>query len=78
MRWPCDLTIGSNLCIKIVAYKSILQEKLKCWTFVDARTLKKEDIRKETVYYLNDDDETEVSINDTIQGMPIKFSLLPI
>lgn len=45
---------------------------------MDARTLKKEDIRKETVYYLNDDDETEVSINDTIQGMPIKFSLLPI
>ncbi|KAI5943643.1 X-ray repair cross-complementing protein 5 [Manis javanica] len=77
MRWPCDLTIGSNLCIKIVAYKSILQEKLKCWTFVDARTLKKEDIRKETVYYLNDDDETEVSINDTIQGFRYGSNIVP-
>ncbi|XP_036772056.2 X-ray repair cross-complementing protein 5 isoform X1 [Manis pentadactyla] len=78
MRWPCDLTIGSNLCIKIVAYKSILQEKLKkSWTFVDARTLKEEDIRKETVYYLNDDDETEVSINDTIQGFRYGSNIVP-
>lgn len=36
---------------------------------MDARTLKKEDIQKETVYCLNDDDETEVSKEDTIQGM---------
>ena len=36
---------------------------------MDARTLKKEDIQKETVYCLNDDDETEVSKEDTIQGI---------
>ncbi|KAK2494254.1 hypothetical protein MC885_002917 [Smutsia gigantea] len=78
MRWPCELTIGSNLSIKIVAYKSILQERLKKhWTFVDARTLKEEDIRKETVYYLNDDDETEVSINDTIQGFRYGSNIVP-
>lgn len=45
---------------------------------MDARTLKKEDIQKETVYCLNDDDETEVSKEDTIQGIrPVRVSLLP-
>lgn len=39
------------------------------WTVVDAKTLKKEDVQKETVYCLNDDDETEVQKDDTIQGM---------
>ena len=59
MPWACQLTIGSNLSIKIIAYKSIVQEKVKKrWTVVDARTLKKEDVRKETVYCLNDDNET--------------------
>lgn len=36
---------------------------------VDARTLKKEDVQKETVYCLNDDDETEIQKDDAIQGM---------
>lgn len=46
---------------------------------MDARTQKKEDIQKETVYCLNDDDETEVPREDTIQGiiMPVRVSLLP-
>ena len=45
---------------------------------MDARTQKKEDIQKETVYCLNDDDETEVPKEDTIQGiMPVRVSLLP-
>lgn len=35
---------------------------------MDARTLKKEDLQKETVYCLNDDNETEVPKEDTIQG----------
>lgn len=47
MPWPCQLTIGSNLSIKIVAYKSIVQEKVKkTWTVVDARTLKKKIYKK--------------------------------
>ncbi|XP_007462915.1 PREDICTED: X-ray repair cross-complementing protein 5 [Lipotes vexillifer] len=78
MPWPCQLTIGSNLSIKIVAYKSILQEKTKkCWTVVDARTQKKEDIQKETVYCLNDDDETEVPEEDTIQGFRYGSDIIP-
>ncbi|XP_077011179.1 X-ray repair cross-complementing protein 5 isoform X2 [Tamandua tetradactyla] len=78
MPWPCQLTIGSNLSIKIVAYKSILQEKIrKTWTVVDARTLKKEDIQKETVYCLNDDDETEVLKEDTIQGFRYGSDIVP-
>ncbi|KAM8789799.1 X-ray repair cross-complementing protein 5 [Rhynchonycteris naso] len=78
MPWPCQLTIGSNLSIKILAYKSILQEKVKkTWTVVDARTLKKEDIRKETVYCLNDDDETEVPKEDTIQGFRYGSDIIP-
>uniref|UniRef100_A0AAA9TSV5 X-ray repair cross-complementing protein 5 n=1 Tax=Bos taurus TaxID=9913 RepID=A0AAA9TSV5_BOVIN len=78
MPWSCQLTIGSNLSIKIVAYKSITQEKVKkCWTVVDARTLKKEAIQKETVYCLNDDDETEVSKEDTIQGFRYGSDIIP-
>lgn len=42
---------------------------------MDARTLKKEDIQKETVYCLNDDDETEVAKEDTLQGMAVGASL---
>ncbi|XP_039089077.1 X-ray repair cross-complementing protein 5 [Hyaena hyaena] len=76
--WPCTLTIGSNLSIKIVAYKSIMQEKVKkYWTVVDARTLKKEDIQKETVYCLQDDDETEVPREDTIQGFRYGSDIVP-
>lgn len=41
----------------------------KVWAIVDAKTLRKEDVQKETVYCLNDDDETEVQKDDTIQGM---------
>lgn len=40
----------------------------KLWAIVDAKTLKREDVQKETVYCLNDDDETEVQKDDTIQG----------
>nr|XP_048314931.1 X-ray repair cross-complementing protein 5 [Myodes glareolus] len=78
MPWPCQLTIGPDLSIKIVAYKSIVQEKIKkSWTVVDARTLKKEDVQKETVYCLNDDDETEVSKEDTIQGFRYGSDIIP-
>lgn len=78
LPWPCQLTIGPNLSIRIVAYKSIVQEKFKkSWVVVDARTLKKEDIQKETVYCLNDDDETEVSKEDTIQGFRYGSDIIP-
>ncbi|KAM4836485.1 X-ray repair cross-complementing protein 5 [Thomomys bottae] len=78
MPWPCQLTIGSNLSIRIVAYKSIIQTKVrKTWIIVDARTLKKEDVRRETVYCLNDDDETEVSKEDTIQGFRYGSDIVP-
>ncbi|XP_043851626.1 X-ray repair cross-complementing protein 5 [Dromiciops gliroides] len=78
MPWPCQLTIGSNLSIRIVAYKSVTQEKVKkSWTVVDARTLRKEDIQKETVYCLNDDDETEIQKEDTIQGFRYGSDIVP-
>ncbi|XP_003405959.2 X-ray repair cross-complementing protein 5 isoform X1 [Loxodonta africana] len=78
MPWHCQLTVGSNLAIKIVAYKSIQQETIKkTWAVVDARTLKKEDIQKETVYCLNDDDETEVPKEDTIQGFRYGSDIVP-
>ncbi|XP_060049928.1 X-ray repair cross-complementing protein 5 [Erinaceus europaeus] len=78
MPWPCQLTIGSNLSVRIVAYKSIVPEKVKkSWTVVDARSLKKEDIKKETVYCLNDDDETEVPKEDTIQGFRYGSDIIP-
>ncbi|KAG8520987.1 X-ray repair cross-complementing protein 5, partial [Galemys pyrenaicus] len=78
MPWPCQLTIGSNLSIKIVAYKSITQENVKkAWTVVDARTLRKEDLQKETVYCLNDDDETEIPKEDIIQGFRYGSDIIP-
>uniref|UniRef100_A0A8C9ELL3 X-ray repair cross complementing 5 n=1 Tax=Pavo cristatus TaxID=9049 RepID=A0A8C9ELL3_PAVCR len=67
--WQCLLTIGSNLSIRIVAYKAVKEKVKKIWTVVDAKTLRKEDVQRETVYCLNDDDETEIQKDDTIQGM---------
>ncbi|XP_067995016.1 X-ray repair cross-complementing protein 5 [Melanerpes formicivorus] len=78
MPWPCQLTIGSNLSIRIVAYKSVTEEKLKkIWTVVDAKTHRKDDVQKETVYCLNDDDETEVPKDDTIQGFRYGSDIVP-
>ncbi|KFP99347.1 X-ray repair cross-complementing protein 5, partial [Leptosomus discolor] len=78
MAWPCQLTIGSNLSIRIVAYKSVTEEKVKkIWTVVDAKTLRKDDVQKETVYCLNDDDETEVQRDDTIQGFRYGSDIIP-
>ncbi|KFO94722.1 X-ray repair cross-complementing protein 5, partial [Buceros rhinoceros silvestris] len=78
MAWPCQLTIGSNLSIRIVAYKSVTEEKVKkMWTVVDAKTHRKDDVRKETVYCLNDDDETEVQKDDTIQGFRYGSDIVP-
>ncbi|NXN99642.1 XRCC5 protein, partial [Rhinopomastus cyanomelas] len=78
MAWPCQLTIGSNLSIRIVAYKSVTEEKVKkIWTVVDAKTHRKDDVQKETVYCLNDDDETEVPKDDTIQGFRYGSDIIP-
>ncbi|NXM15672.1 XRCC5 protein, partial [Ploceus nigricollis] len=78
MPWPCQLTIGPNLSIRIVAYKSVTEEKVKkLWAIVDAKTLRKEDVQKETVYCLNDDDETEVQKDDTIQGFRYGSDIVP-
>ncbi|KGL95186.1 X-ray repair cross-complementing protein 5, partial [Charadrius vociferus] len=78
MAWPCQLTIGSNLSIRIVAYKSMTEEKVKkIWTVVDAKTHRKDDVQKETVYCLNDDDETEVQKDDTIQGFRYGSDIVP-
>uniref|UniRef100_A0A8C8SKX4 X-ray repair cross-complementing protein 5 n=1 Tax=Pelusios castaneus TaxID=367368 RepID=A0A8C8SKX4_9SAUR len=78
MAWPCQLTIGSNLSIRIVAYKSLTEEKVKkSWTVVDAKSLKKEDVQKETVYCLNDDDETEVPKDDLVQGFRYGSDIVP-
>ncbi|KAM4698232.1 X-ray repair cross-complementing protein 5 [Rhinophrynus dorsalis] len=78
MAWPCQLTIGSNLSIRIVGYKSVTEERVKkSWAVVDAKTLKKEDVQKETVYCLNNDEETEVQKDDTIQGFRYGSDIVP-
>ncbi|XP_074857441.1 X-ray repair cross-complementing protein 5 isoform X2 [Carettochelys insculpta] len=78
IAWPCQLTIGSNLSIRIMAYKSLTEEKIKkSWTVVDAQTLKKDDVQKETVYCLNDDDETEVQKEDLVQGFRYGSDIVP-
>ncbi|MBN3295203.1 XRCC5 protein, partial [Amia calva] len=78
MAWPCQLTIGSSLSIRIVGYKAVTEEKVKKnWMVVDAQTHEKDDIKRETVYCLNDDNETEVPKDDTIQGFRYGSDIVP-
>lgn len=78
MAWPCQLTIGSSLSIRIVGYKAVTEEKVKkSWTIVDAQSHQRDDVKRETVYCLNDDDETEVQKDDTIQGYRYGSDIVP-
>uniref|UniRef100_A0A8D3DUJ8 X-ray repair complementing defective repair in Chinese hamster cells 5 n=1 Tax=Scophthalmus maximus TaxID=52904 RepID=A0A8D3DUJ8_SCOMX len=81
MAWPCQLTIGSSLSIRIVGFKAVSKlgkEKLKkIWATVDAQTAQKEDVKRETVYCLDDDNETEVQKDDTIQGFLYGSDIVP-
>ncbi|XP_053328065.1 X-ray repair cross-complementing protein 5 [Spea bombifrons] len=78
MAWPCQLTVGSHLSIRIVGYKCVTEEKVKkSWAVVDAKTLKKEDVQKETVYCLDNDEETEIEKDDTIQGFRYGSDIVP-
>ncbi|XP_070693802.1 X-ray repair cross-complementing protein 5 [Pempheris klunzingeri] len=78
MAWPCLLTIGSCLPIRIVGYKAVTEEKLKkMWITVDAQSQQKDDVRRETVYCLDDDNETEVQKDDTIQGFRYGSDIVP-
>uniref|UniRef100_A0A667YCP3 X-ray repair cross-complementing protein 5 n=1 Tax=Myripristis murdjan TaxID=586833 RepID=A0A667YCP3_9TELE len=78
MAWPCQLTIGSSLSIRIVGYKAVTDEKLKkMWITVDAQTSKRDDVKRETVYCLDDDNETEVQKDDTIQGFRYGSDIVP-
>ncbi|XP_074515625.1 X-ray repair cross-complementing protein 5-like isoform X1 [Sebastes fasciatus] len=78
MAWPCQLTIGSCLPIRIVGYKAVTEEKLKkTWTTVDAQTSQRDDVKRETVYCLDDDNETEVQKDDTIQGFRYGSDIVP-
>lgn len=46
-----------------------MHERLKkTWITVDAQTNQKDDVKRETVYCLDDDNETEVQVTETIQG----------
>uniref|UniRef100_A0A1A8J444 X-ray repair cross-complementing protein 5 n=2 Tax=Nothobranchius kuhntae TaxID=321403 RepID=A0A1A8J444_NOTKU len=78
MAWPCQLTIGSSLSIRIVGYKAVTEERLKkMWVTVDAQSSKKDDVKRETVYCLDDDNETEVMKEDIIQGFRYGSDIVP-
>ncbi|XP_051566597.1 X-ray repair cross-complementing protein 5 [Myxocyprinus asiaticus] len=78
MAWPCQLTIGSSLSIRIVGYKAVTEEKVKkTWAVVDAQSHQKDDIKRETVYCLDDDNETEIQKDDTIQGFRYGSDIVP-
>lgn len=58
--------------------QQVTEEKLKkLWISVDAQTNKREDLKRETVYCLDDDNETEVQKDDTIQGRKIVCVITP-
>lgn len=47
----------------------VTEEKVtKTWVKVDAQTNQKDDIKRERVFCLDDENETEVQADDTIQG----------
>uniref|UniRef100_A0AAY5KFD8 Ku domain-containing protein n=1 Tax=Esox lucius TaxID=8010 RepID=A0AAY5KFD8_ESOLU len=78
MAWPCTLTIGSCLTIKIVGYKAVCEERpRKSWSVVDAQTHQKEDVKRDVVYCVDDDEETEVPKDDTIQGFRYGSDIVP-
>lgn len=78
VAWPCQLTIGSSLSIRIVGYKAVTEEKLKkMWVTVDAQSNQRDDVKRETVYCLDDDNETEVLKDDTIQGFRYGSDIVP-
>uniref|UniRef100_A0A3B5KUV4 X-ray repair cross-complementing protein 5 n=1 Tax=Xiphophorus couchianus TaxID=32473 RepID=A0A3B5KUV4_9TELE len=78
MAWPCQLTIGSSLSIRIVGYKAVTEEKLKkMWITVDAQTNQRDDVKRETVFCLDDDNETEVQKEDIIQGFRYGSDIVP-
>lgn len=78
MAWPCQLTIGSSLSIRIVGFKAVTEEKLKkMWVTVDAQTNRKDDVKRETVYCLDDDNETEVQKEDIVQGFRYGSDIVP-
>ncbi|XP_013872177.1 X-ray repair cross-complementing protein 5 isoform X2 [Austrofundulus limnaeus] len=78
MGWPCQLTIGSSLSIRIIGYKAVTEERLKkMWMTVDAQTNQRDDVKRETVYCLDDDNETEVQKDDIIQGFRYGSDIVP-
>ncbi|XP_061547898.1 X-ray repair cross-complementing protein 5 [Phycodurus eques] len=78
MAWPCQLTIGSSLSIRIVGYKAVTEEKLKkTWLTVDAQTNERDHVKRETVYCLDDDNETEVQKDDIVQGFCYGSDIVP-
>lgn len=47
----------------------VCEEKIKkSWAVVDAESHQKDDVKRDTVYCLSDDNETEVQKDDVIQG----------
>ncbi|XP_018408053.1 PREDICTED: X-ray repair cross-complementing protein 5, partial [Nanorana parkeri] len=56
----------------------VTEEKVKkSWSVVDAKTLKRDDVQKETVFCLNNDEETEVQKDDIIQGFRYGSDIIP-
>lgn len=52
------------------------EEKIKkTWAVIDAESHQKDDVKRDTVYCLNDDNETEVQKDDVIQGKKCFFFL---
>ncbi|XP_053353435.1 X-ray repair cross-complementing protein 5 [Clarias gariepinus] len=78
MAWPCQLTIGNSISIRIIGYKAVCEEKIKkTWAVVDAESHQKDDVKRDTVYCLNDDNETEVQKDDVIQGFRYGSDIVP-
>lgn len=75
-RWYNSTVKEPNLGYFFSAVK-VCEEKIKkSWAIVDAESHQKDDVKRDTVYCLNDDNETEVQKDDVIQGERWPFAFL--
>ncbi|XP_074656219.1 X-ray repair cross-complementing protein 5-like isoform X2 [Tubulanus polymorphus] len=74
--WKCQLDIAGQLKIPVCAYTKVTEAKVKSMKDVYAKDADAE-IQKERTFHLNDEAETEVEADDTVQGHRYGSTLVP-
>ncbi|GAB1600473.1 X-ray repair cross-complementing protein 5-like, partial [Argonauta hians] len=76
--WKCNLDIGNDFSIPICAYIKMKSFKpAQSWKKVYANDPNAE-FKQSSTFHLNDDDETEIDVNDTISAYYYGSTLVPV